>query len=252
MNEVFLKISNLEYEWSLYSQLRKISFDLKCGENVVFFGMENSGINLLFPVIAGVYDNFKGKILFKGQTITEHDYFKKNEIRKELVYLPKDFGLINNLTVAENIGVPLSYHTSLTKGQIEEKINHLIEELDLIYCRDLRPVTIRPSEALRAAYARATCLDPCMLLVEHPLEGQCLLDQTSFMKSLKKRCDSPEKSVVLLSYKPKYFIDFADRFIMLHHGEIVFDGNQEQLLEKKNPYVEQFLTNSIVGPMDLT
>jgi ABC-type transporter Mla maintaining outer membrane lipid asymmetry ATPase subunit MlaF len=249
--EDFFRISNLNYEWDLYSKLQGIDLEISRGENIIIFGIENSGLNLLFPIISGLHENYHGEIFFKGNTINVHDYYKKNAIRKELIFVHKGFGLINNMTIAENISVPMAYHTSLNEQEMAGKVDELIEELDLVYCRDLRPVNIRDSEALRTAYARAISLDPCLLMVEHPLEGQCLLDQVSFMKSLKKRCDSSDKSVIITTYKPKYLIDFSDRFVMMNNGKIVFDGNAEELLSKQNSYVKQYLENSTEGPINV-
>jgi lipopolysaccharide export system ATP-binding protein len=110
-------------------------------------------------------------------------------------------------------------------------------------------VDLTNAEILKTAYARAIALDPDLLLVEHALERQCLLDAQVFMKSLKEWALRDDKSVLIVTYEPERYVDFIDRFIMLYEGRIVFSGSREDFLAERNEYLHQYRASSMEGPM---
>jgi len=231
--------------------LRNVSFNLCLGEDVVFFGAEDSGIDYICPLLAHAMEDYSGQILYKGQHIKDMDFVEVHNFRKIFGYLQRGYALISNMTVYENIALPLRYHTDLKDREIHELVDSLIIYLHLSHCRDLRPVMLTQSEMLRTAFARAIALDPDMLLIEHPLEGQCLWNAQIFLQALRNRAFAPNKTVIVVTYQPLVYIDIATRFIMLHEGAIVFDGTKEEFETFDNEYVKQFVDVLPYGPMTL-
>lgn len=232
-------------------RLHNISFTLCLGEDVVFFGAEDSGIDLICPLLAHAREEYSGKILYKGQHIKDMDFVDVHNFRKIFGYLQRGYALISNMTVYENIALPLRYHTDLNDREIHEIVDSMIVYLHLSHCKDLRPVMLTQSEMLRTAFARAITLDPDMLLIEHPLEGQCLWNAQIFLQALQNRAFAPSKTVIVVTYQPLVYIDIATRFIMLHEGSIVFDGTKQEFEAFDNEYVEQFVEILPYGPMTL-
>jgi phospholipid/cholesterol/gamma-HCH transport system ATP-binding protein len=245
-----LYIDSVKCEFNIFSALKGITFSLAQGENAVIFGTENSGIDGLCSVIAGAKP-FEGSITFQGLSISTLNENEKNQLRKKIVYMQKNFGLISNMTVEENIALPLRYHSSISSSEIDVLVENLIEEMHLDYCQDMRPIFLKPSEMLKTTYARSISLDPDLLLIEHPLEGQCLLNTITFLKNMKQRCENKTKSVIIITYEPLRFIDFSDRFIMIDYGKIVFDGGRDMMLNPEHDFVRQFLGFSGDGPMQI-
>jgi len=250
MAEEFLSISGLTCDFTIYSSLKGISFSLARGENLVIFGTENSGVDGICSVIAGLHP-YQGEISFMGRRMSELSPEEMNHTRRDLVYMQRNYGLISNMTVEENIALPLRYHTDLTADEIDTRVDGLIEDLHLDYCRDMRPIHLKPSEVMKTSYCRSVGLDPALLLIEHPLEGQCLINTLTFLKNLKKRCSDPNNSVVIITYEPLRFIEFAQRFIMLDYGKIVFDGGVDVMQNPSNEFAQQYLGFSGDGPMQI-
>ncbi len=224
-------------------------FSLARGENLVIFGQEQSGTGLVCPLIAGAEEEFEGEIFYEGISIESFDYLERHSYRKKLGYLQMDYGLINNMSVEENISLPLKYHSRLSSREIRELIDGFIERLHLGHCRNLRPVDLSRAETLKTAFARAIALDPELLLIEHALEGQCLIDVQVFMRNLKEWALRSDKSVLIVTYEPERFVEYSDCFIMLYEGKIVFSGSREDFLAEKNDYLRQYRASSEEGPM---
>jgi phospholipid/cholesterol/gamma-HCH transport system ATP-binding protein len=247
-----LRVERLSFKDELGGNLQDVSFDLRVGESLVIFGPERSGIELICPIIARLEDQFEGEIYFKGRSIETYDYIETHNYRKELGYLQRDCGLINNMTVEENIALPLKYHSRLSGQEIMSVVDRFIEELHLQRCRRLRPVSLLKSEELRAAYARAVALDPELTLVEHALDGQCLFNSRLFLDSVKKRSLQGDRALLYVTYQPEQFLDFAGRFIMFYDGRIVFEGAKEEFASSTNDYLVQYRRSSIDGPMRIS
>lgn len=245
-----LEVENLSCEFNIFSSLRSISFSIEKGENLVVFGTENSGIDHLCTVLTGFHP-YSGKICFNGSNLEEMSKAESDKMRREFVYMQGEYGLLSNMSVEENISLPLRYHTRLTEKEIEELVDTLVEELHLDYCRDMRPMNLKPSELLKTSYARSIALDPLLLLIEHPLESQCLLNTITFLGSLRNRCRNHDRSIVITTYEPLRFIDLSNRFIMIDYGKIVFDGTREMMIHPDHEFVRQFIEFSGAGPMHI-
>ncbi len=227
------------------------SFTLREGENVVIFGPENSGISLICPLIVGFIADFEGRIYYRGQSIKDFNYNELHNYRTRLGYLQAGYGLINNMTVEENILLPLKYHSDLSSAEALRKVDEIIKELRIEHCRNLRPVDLLKYETLNTAYARAIILNPDIILLEHALETQCLINAQIYLVSIRKRIFRQGCSVIVVTYEPERYSHFADTFIMLYKGNKVFEGDRDAFLEQKNPFVQQYMEASFEGPMKI-
>jgi len=251
IDDVVLTIDNVSLESESLQMLKNVSFSISRGENIVLFGPENSGLNLFFPLLLVFQENFEGEIFYRGKTIRDFSYIERHEYRKNIGYIHPDFGLINNMNVKQNISLPLEYHSTLGREDIVQFVNNMIYTLNLDHCKNLRPVDLSRSEILKTAYARAIALDPDMLFIEHAFEGQSLLNIQSFLKSLNMVSSRPDKSVVVITYEPEMFQNYADTFIMFFSGRIVFKGNKKEFVESENRFLIQYKNRSTSGPMPI-
>jgi phospholipid/cholesterol/gamma-HCH transport system ATP-binding protein len=231
--------------------LNEISFEVKKGQNCIIFGPENSGLDILFSVIMGFEKNFEGEVIYKGASLRDLDYIDKHNYRKEIGYIHSEYGLISNMTVRQNISLPLEYHSKLSDKEIKQFVDDIIYDLNLDSCKSFRPVDLSNSEALRTAYARAIAMDPEMLLIEHAFEKQSPLNIQTFMASLRSRAKEDDKSTIFITYEPQSFVDLGDVFVMLFNGRVVYKGTKSQYLSTDNPYVVQYKRMASTGPMVL-
>jgi phospholipid/cholesterol/gamma-HCH transport system ATP-binding protein len=250
MKEVLIDIKNLSCENNT-GRLQDVSFTVYRGEDIVLYGPENSGIKLLLSVILGFNKKYSGDIFFMGKNMRDFDYIDMHSQKKEIGYLHEDYGLISNMSVDENISLPLRYHSKLSEVEIKSIVTKLIFNLNLDHCKKLRPIDLTPSEILKTAYARSIALDPDILIVEHAFGGQSPLDIKAFTTDVYKRANNPEKAQMFVTYNPEKFLEIAETFILFFDGKIVFSGDTETYRTTDNPYVIQYRNVSETGPMSL-
>ena len=229
--------------------LRDINLLLYEGEKVIFFGPESSGLDLLFPMVMGFVKDYTGDVYFRGDCIRELDYTGRHNYKKNFGYLHGDYGLMSNMTVRQNISLPLEYHSSMSEKEILEYVNSLIDELNLDHCKNLRPIDLTRSEILRTAYARSIAMNPRILLIERPLDGQSPMNVQTFMENLRERAADREKTILFVAYEPEKYLDLADRCIMLFNGRVVYQGKAQDYHTGSDPYLVQYRNKAQTGPM---
>lgn len=229
--------------------LDNISFKLKQGDNLLVFGAESSGINNLFDLIVRTDSNYQGDVIYQGKSLKTLDYFDQLMHKKDIGYVHGDYGLISNMTVEQNISLPLEYHSKMSASEIKQHVGKIIYDLNLDHCRKLRPIDLTRSEMLKTTFARSIVMDPDLLYLEFAFEDQCPLNVKTMMDILIERSKLPDKSLIIITYYPWNFIDISDVFIMFFNGKIVYEGLKEDFLNSQNPYLLQYKNNSIEGPM---
>ncbi len=249
MEGAILELQNVTYKRDTVTLLDNVSFSLTKGDNVTIFGPEGSGLSALFDIIIRGNAQFDGDVLYKGSSIKSLGYFELMSHKKEVGYIHGDYGLMSNLSVEQNISLPLEYHSSMSASEIKKHVGKLIYDLNLDHCRKLRPFDLTRSEILKAAFGRAIVHDPDLLYIEHAFEDQCLLNIKSLIDVLTERSRRPDKSLIMITYYPQNFIDISDEFIMFFNGRIVFSGKKDDYHASDNPFLVQYRTNSIEGPM---
>lgn len=251
MSETILDIIDVTYQMHGMTMLRDISISLHKGENIIIFGPEGCGMSSLADLLINVSTDYEGEIYYKGELLKDFDYLDKLDYKKDIGYIHGEFGLLSNMTLEQNIALPLEYLSKKSSDDIRKITNRLIYELNLDHCKKLRPVDLTRSEILKTAYARAIALNPDFLFMEHALENHCPLNIITLMDHIKDRSKSDEKSLLAVTFRPEKFIDISNKYIMLFNGRIVFQGSKEDFLNSDNPYLVQYKTNSIEGPMPI-
>lgn len=249
MDELILDVKNVTYSANGVTLLDNISFSLKQGDNLIVFGPESSGITSLFDLIIRTDSGYDGEIFYKGDSLKKLDYFGQLVHKKNIGYIHGDFGLLSNMTVEQNISLPLEYHSKLSASEIKKHVGKIIYDLNLDHCKRLRPIDLTSSEILKTSFARSIAMDPDLLYLEYAFEDQCPLNVKTMMNILQERSKQPAKSLIIITYYPWNFIDISDSFIMFFNGRIVCEGLRDDFFNSTNPYLLQYKNKSIEGPM---
>ena len=194
--------------------LRGVSLQIDAGEFVAIMGASGSGKSTLLNCVSTIDSATSGHVFVRGVDVTSMRAGELARFRREqLGFIFQDSNLLDTLTARENIALPLRYHSPLSSAEIDELVETIIADLHLDYCRDMRPIHLKPSEILKTAYGRAIALDPSLVLIEHPLEGQCLINTATFLKQL--FTGSPVNGPVNSSSSQETFIGGIDNSVHL-------------------------------------
>jgi len=231
--------------------LNDIRLEIFRGEKIAVFGPENSGIDRLVTALLYLDRGFPGRVYFRGDCVNDFDYISLMNYRSRLGYVHREFGLISNMSVAENIALPVQYHTGMEPDEVSKLVDRIIRDEGLDQCRNSRPIDLAPSEVLKTAYARAVALDPEILIMEWTFGDISPVDMEGLAGRVAGWLSKEDKTAIFITHRPEKFIDFMQRFIMLNSGRIVFDGGREDFINSGDPLIAGYRNIGASGPMKM-
>jgi ABC-type transporter Mla maintaining outer membrane lipid asymmetry ATPase subunit MlaF len=148
-------------------------FSLEVGERrtVAVLGDEDSGVGLLGGYALGLERPPAGRALIFGTVIATLPEPERLAFRRRVGYLPAGEGLLQNLSLRDNVALPLRFGSGAAPREIDGRVTVMLTALRLTAAANLRPAQANEEERRRAALARAIAFDPTLLLLEQPFDG---------------------------------------------------------------------------------
>jgi ABC-type transporter Mla maintaining outer membrane lipid asymmetry ATPase subunit MlaF len=149
------------------------SFSLEVPERrtVAVLGDEDSGIGALGGYALGLERPAAGQALVFGTNIADLPEHERLGYRRQVGYLPGGDGLLQNLSIRDNVALPLRFGSGASPRDIEGRVNVMLTAVRLTTAGPKRPAQCNEEERRRAALARAIAFDPALLILEQPFDG---------------------------------------------------------------------------------
>jgi putative ABC transport system ATP-binding protein len=148
--------------------LNKLSFEVKEGEFVAIMGPSGCGKSTLLNILGLLDSPDGGSFKFNGEEISNYNERKRSQLRKHNVgFVFQSFNLIDELTVFENVELPLIY-TGVKKGERKKRVEEVLEKMQIMHRRNHFPQQLSGGQQQRAAVARAVVNNPKLILADEP------------------------------------------------------------------------------------
>ncbi|HEY1761799.1 MAG TPA: ATP-binding cassette domain-containing protein [Acidimicrobiales bacterium] len=192
---------------------------------VALVGPNGAGKTTLFNVICGALKPSRGEVSSFGETLSG---LSAEAIAGHGVYRTfQDLRLFRSLSVRENVCVGLG--RTLRKRSTIEKVDALLEELDLAQFEKVRARDLAHGAAKLLTVARVLIHDPKVLLLDEPGAGMDIQSYERLAAALKRRTDLP---LVLVEHNLDTVRDLASRVVFLDGGRVIADGPTEEILSR--------------------
>lgn len=236
-----VKIKNLHKHFGNNYVLRGLNLEIKKGEVSVILGGSGSGKTVLLKHIIGLLRPDSGEILINGRDITTMREQQLLPLRRKIGLVFQTGGLLNSLTVAENVALPLKEHQLASPAEIAKITSEKLELLGLEGKEEEMPGNLSGGMRKRVSIARVLALNPAMILYDEPTSG---LDPPmaetidNLIIELNKRLGITS---VVVTHDLQSIFRIADRINMLHEGVILESGTPEEFRRSSNPIIKEFL-----------
>ena len=151
--------------------LKGIDLEIYQGEITSIIGKSGDGKSVLLKHIIGLIVQDEGVILFEGKPISKMKKSERRRLKEKFAYMFQETALFDSLTVFENIGLPLTEKTAMSKKKIAEKVRDKMNQLDLEEIDHVYPSQLSGGMKKRVALARALVTDPEIILFDEPTTG---------------------------------------------------------------------------------
>ena len=156
-------------------------------------------------------------------------------MRKRLGVLLQGNGLLTDLTVAENVALPLRAHTTLPEPVLQALVRMKLHAVGLLAAADAWPRELSGGMARRVALARALALDPPLMLYDEPLTGLDPIASGVITALIQRLNRSLGLTSIIVSHHVRETLPIADQAVVVANGGIVFDGTPEALEASGDP-----------------
>ena len=202
--------------------LNNINLEVKEGEFVAIMGPSGCGKSTLLNLL-GLLDNpSSGEYFFLEEEVAKYTERQRANLRKNNIgFVFQSFNLIDELTVYENIELPLLYlGTSSTERK--KLVNNAMERMQIMHRRNHFPQQLSGGQQQRVAVARAVVADPKLILADEPTGN---LDSAHGDEVMKMMAELHEEgtTIIMVTHSPAY-AEYAHRTVHLFDGHIVTEN----------------------------
>lgn len=208
--------------------LQNINLKIEEGEFVSIAGSSGCGKSTLLSILGLLDVASAGKYYLAGHEVSSLDRDERARLRnKEIGFVFQSFNLISDLTVYENVELPLTYRNDLSDKKIREIVIRSLETVDLSSRKDHFPAQLSGGQQQRVAVARAIGGEPSIILADEPCGNLDSKNAEGVMRLLES-LNAQGTTICMVTHDPKA-ARRADRLIELFDGQIISDERVEKL-----------------------
>src|SRR5436190_3782579 len=164
-------VENVTLRFGRVEVLRGVSFQVERNETLCILGGSGGGKSTLLKVMIGNLRPNSGRVILDGEDIVRMDDKQLNPVRRKFGVMFQLGALLNSMSLAENVALPIEFHTKLDEEVIGNMVKIKLNQVGLLTAQEKRPSEISGGMLKRAAIARALARDPKILFYDEPSAG---------------------------------------------------------------------------------
>jgi putative ABC transport system ATP-binding protein len=202
--------------------LNKLSFEVKAGEFVAVMGPSGCGKSTLLNILGLLDDPDAGSFLFNGIEVARYNERKRAELRKRNIgFVFQSFNLIDELTVFENVELPLIY-LGMKSAERKQRVENILDKVQIMHRRNHYPQQLSGGQQQRVAVARAVVNNPKLILADEPTGN---LDSINGNEVMQMLSDLNERgTTIIMVTHSEHDARYSHRIIRMLDGQTVTEN----------------------------
>ncbi len=248
MVRALLQMKDVSLGYGHQPVLSGVNFSIEPGQLVVITGTSGCGKSTLLKGAVGLLKPLAGTIRLLGRDLDGLDETGLMQVRSRVGLLFQGGALLNSMTVAENVALPLQLHSDLPSPAKEKLVRMKLAMVGLEHTWSMSPSELSGGMRKRVALARAMVLDPDILFCDEPSAGLDPVTAAALDRLLLDLRSGLNVTLVVVTHELSSIEVIADRMIMVADGAVVFDGTLNEAKSSEHPSVRGFLERSATKP----
>lgn len=239
--EIAIRVRGLKTAFGSHVVHEQLDLDVHTGEVLGVIGGSGTGKSVLLRAIVGLKEAAEGSIEIFGRDITRMSPRERDEMERQWGLMFQDGALFSNLTVRENVLVPLKEHTALPR-----EMAHTIADMKIRLAglggsaADKYPSDLSGGMRKRAALARALALDPPLLFLDEPTAGLDPITAGNFDSLIRELQQSLGLTVFLVTHDLDTLAATCDRIAVIADRHVITTGTIAELRRFDHPWVDAY------------
>ncbi len=227
--------------------LERISFHVEPGETKVILGGSGSGKTTLLRLILGLHKPDRGSIRIEDEDITRLSEQALPRIRRKMAMVFQSAALFDSLPVRENVGYRLWEQGALSDEDIERRVRQSLRFVGLEEVIDNMPADLSGGMRKRVGIARALASGARVILYDEPTAGLDPINAYA-IGHLLLQLKAKGVTQVVVTHDLDLAFRVADHVVLLHKGQVMFQGTPQELADGRNPEIRRFLDPATLSP----
>ena len=222
-----LAVVEIRKRFGLKEVVRGVNFSMKNGEIAGLLGPNGAGKTTIFYMIVGFYRPSNGYVTLDQVNITSMPMFRR--ARHGIAYLPQEASIFRKLSVEQNIWAILESRKDITKEQMKERLESLLEEFGIGRIRKQLGLTLSGGERRRTEIARSLATEPKFLLLDEPFAG---IDPIAVfeIKQIVRRLAEKGIGILITDHNVRDTLEITTEAFIINEGQIVARGSKDDIL----------------------
>ena len=221
--------------------LKGLTFTIPKGKTTVILGGSGCGKSTLLKHAIGLLKPSEGSIKINGREITTLDEPEMDGVRGKMGVLFQGAALLNSLTIADNVALPIREHTRINEATLQIMVRMKLDLVGLSGFDHFYPSQLSGGMKKRAGLARALALDPEILFFDEPSAGLDPVTAAGLDELIVKLRNVFRMTIIVVTHELPSVFAIADYVIMLEKGQILFAGTLDGLRASDHPRIRRFL-----------
>lgn len=221
-----IKITNLQKFYRTEEletmALNNLSIHVKAGEFVAVMGPSGCGKSTLLNIVGLLDDMDEGSYLFNNIEVAQFNERKRSDLRKHNIgFVFQSFNLIDELTVFENVELPLIY-TKVKAAERKKRVEEVLDKMQIMHRRNHFPQQLSGGQQQRVAVARAVVNNPKLILADEPTGN---LDSNNGNEVMELLTDLNEQgATIIMVTHSEHDARYSHRIIRMLDGQSITEN----------------------------
>lgn len=242
MDDHILELKDISLTFGDETILDNISMKFPRGRLIAITGPSGCGKSTLLKISAGLVLPDKGKVFIEGNNIFELSRTALFKMRREFAFVFQDAALISNLTVYNNIALPLRHHYNPSEDEINRKVTGILKNIDLEDERDLLPAQLSMGQRKLASFARALIMEPGLIFFDEPISETDAITLEKIINIILPLKDDPEITLIMVSHNLDFIKSSADYIALIYENRLIAYDEKDEILRSTDPIIQRILS----------
>ncbi|MBL8539242.1 MAG: ABC transporter ATP-binding protein [Betaproteobacteria bacterium] len=248
-SENLVELEDVTFDYGGRPIFSDLDLTIRRGQVVAIMGGSGSGKTTLLRLVSGQLRPRSGKIKVRGRLVPDLKQADLFALRRRMGFLFQFGALFTDMTVFDNVAFPLREHTDLPESMIRDLVLMKLHAVGLRNAADKMPAQLSGGQARRVALARATVMDPMLIMYDEPFAGLDPISLSVTGNLIRKLNDALGATSILVTHDVHESLLIVDYVYFLSAGGVVAQGTPDEIRSSDKPFVHQFVHGDIDGPV---
>ena len=239
-----IEVKNLHKAFNGEEVLKGLNFVFDRGKTNLIIGQSGSGKSVFLKNMLGIFTPEKGTIEYDGKPYSDFDDEERRELRKEIGMVFQGGALFDSMTVKENVMFPLKMFTKMTKAEMNERVDNVLERVNLVDADDKMPSEISGGMQKRVSIARAIVNRPKYLFCDEPNSGLDPTTATVIDNLIQQITHEFDITTIIITHDMNSVLEIGEKIAFLKDGLLAWTGTKDEIFKTEDKTVTDFVYSS--------